>query len=205
MLLLPSKQQWRNWSFPSKLTAIGAYSGALGVFLTALFFVISYFNPPKTIEKQPDELIAILESRASRVRTELQPYYQYAKVSDFLSQFNELHTKHIAALRAHNLILAHEYLIEIHRLSNDLGNDEFWKRHLIKSPNTGYSWNPRELREGPMICLYVNGSPETAKRCLPKAYSAVGGGSFDDTAKMYNEILNHRESAIDKLRRWWKN
>ena len=33
-LILPSRDQWRKWSLPSKLTAIGALLGAAGLILT---------------------------------------------------------------------------------------------------------------------------------------------------------------------------
>ena len=39
--MLPSKQQWKRWSLPSKLTAVGAYVGILALALSVLFFVIS--------------------------------------------------------------------------------------------------------------------------------------------------------------------
>lgn len=39
--MLPTKKQWAKWSLPSKLTAIGAYVGVLGVLLSIFFFFIT--------------------------------------------------------------------------------------------------------------------------------------------------------------------
>lgn len=37
--MIPTKKQWSKWSLPSKLTAIGAYVGVLGLILAALTFL----------------------------------------------------------------------------------------------------------------------------------------------------------------------
>ena len=37
--MIPSKSQWKRWSLPSKLTAIGTFVGILGVALSILFYV----------------------------------------------------------------------------------------------------------------------------------------------------------------------
>jgi len=172
--------------------------GVIGVLLTTSFFVIQYSYPRKTIEKQPDELIAILEHRANRIRNELTPYYQYAEVSKFLKQFDELHAKHIAALRANNLILAHEQLVEIHKLSADLEFSEFGKRHSVGDAT--YDVDLRKFMRGPMICLYVNGSADDTRTPLGDKFDAQA--NLDETVRLYDQILNS-EGIINNLR-WWK-
>src|SRR6266511_540798 len=37
-VLFPSRQQWENWSLPSRLTAIGSYLSIIGMGLTVAFF-----------------------------------------------------------------------------------------------------------------------------------------------------------------------
>jgi hypothetical protein len=44
MQLLPSRNQWRNWSLPSKLTALGAYIGIMGILLTVAIFAIETYR-----------------------------------------------------------------------------------------------------------------------------------------------------------------
>lgn len=39
-LLFPTKKQWKRWSLPSKLTAIGTYVGILGIAITLLLFFL---------------------------------------------------------------------------------------------------------------------------------------------------------------------
>jgi hypothetical protein len=46
MWLVPTKKKWRSWSLPSKLTAIGTYIGAGGVFLSLFMFMISSWVKP---------------------------------------------------------------------------------------------------------------------------------------------------------------
>ena len=43
MKLLPSKKQWKDWTLPSKLTAIGVY---VGIPLTLLLFIVSNILQP---------------------------------------------------------------------------------------------------------------------------------------------------------------
>lgn len=40
--MLPSRSQWKRWSLPSKLTAVGAYVGAVGVILTIWFAIFPW-------------------------------------------------------------------------------------------------------------------------------------------------------------------
>ena len=68
------------------------------------------------IEHNITELIKLLEQRAIVLRSKLETYYKYAEVSRFLTKFNELHWKHISALKDGNIILAHELLGQIHEL-----------------------------------------------------------------------------------------
>ena len=47
--MFPTRQQWKNWSLPSKLTAIGAYVGIVGL----VFAVFIYFNPSDGLIGKP--------------------------------------------------------------------------------------------------------------------------------------------------------
>ena len=44
--LIPTREQWRGWSLPSKLTCIGAYLAALGILVALLVAAAFYVWPP---------------------------------------------------------------------------------------------------------------------------------------------------------------
>lgn len=50
--MIPTKGQWQKWSLPSKLTAIGAYVGILGVILTVIFFFVPYVFHTNSSKKE---------------------------------------------------------------------------------------------------------------------------------------------------------
>ena len=56
MRLLPTKRQWKNWSLPSKLTAIGAYAGILALVLTV---VLQLLLKGDSTRKVLEELVAV--------------------------------------------------------------------------------------------------------------------------------------------------
>ena len=58
------------------------------------------------IKDRLGELIAILEDRPKRIRERLSQWYKYAPVKKYLSQFQELHQKHIDSLRGGKVIQA---------------------------------------------------------------------------------------------------
>ena len=49
MKLFPTSRQWKTWSLPSKLTAIGVYAGILGVVLAIAFWVLPDPNTLDTV------------------------------------------------------------------------------------------------------------------------------------------------------------
>lgn len=63
MRIIPTKNQWKNWSLPSKLTAIGTYVGLLSFFVTIMFFVFEdnaelpqscrFYGVVRDIQKNP--------------------------------------------------------------------------------------------------------------------------------------------------------
>ncbi len=66
---LPSRTQWRRWSLPSKLTAIGAYVGVIALLLSIVLAVFSRFERlPLLTSAEKDEF-------ASTVRTKAAAFY----------------------------------------------------------------------------------------------------------------------------------
>ena len=63
MHLWPSRQQWKRWNLPSKLTAVGAYIGILAFVITIAIYV---FSPaPATREGQGKDLVEHEETQAA--------------------------------------------------------------------------------------------------------------------------------------------
>jgi len=55
MWFLPSRLQWRKWSLPSKLTAVGAYIGIVSIPLAIGLFALSiHFQARPTVERPPE-------------------------------------------------------------------------------------------------------------------------------------------------------
>ena len=47
--IFPSGKQWKSWSLPSKLTAVGAYTTLVAVGLSIAFFLLSHNQEPKQL------------------------------------------------------------------------------------------------------------------------------------------------------------
>jgi hypothetical protein len=50
--MFPSKGQWKKWSLPNKLTAVGAYVGILGLALTLVLFTLSHLAREGAIDRK---------------------------------------------------------------------------------------------------------------------------------------------------------
>ena len=142
-----------------------------------------------------DELILILEQRAEIIVNRLQPFYRYAKVKDYISTFKNLHDRHIESLRNGNVILAHELLGQIHKISADLESDEFWRSHRAERPGWAYSLRPDAFQRGRMICEYVVGQLESYADEYP-SYDGFSAYSWGDdkipptvSVRLYQKIL----------------
>jgi hypothetical protein len=104
-----------------------------------------------------DELVSILQLRASKIEDQLSQYYHYAPVTNYLSKFTKLHLQHISALEKNNLVLAHDILTSIYQLSSGLETDEFWRRHDAETPELIYSLSADMFQNGLLICEYLVG------------------------------------------------
>lgn len=120
----------------------------------------------KFIQTNTTELVNILTLRAKIINNELPKFYHYAKVQNYLKEFNDLHAKHIQALNNANLSLAHEILLEIHRLSFELEREEFWTSDHAVRYSIKYSLRRDAFERGHMIDAYVVGD----MRCYSKFY-----------------------------------
>jgi hypothetical protein len=114
------------------------------------------------LKERVDELIAILEDRADKIREGLQQYYHHILVRDYLEKFQRLHERHIDSLRNGRIIQAHEILSQIHSLSHDLDSKGFW------TGNTGlYCLSMDAFERGALICEYVGGEMKSRSKKYP--------------------------------------
>jgi hypothetical protein len=88
--MFPTKQQWKRWSLPAKLTAVGAYVGIVGLILTiASFFVADSAQPTDDLES----------ARVLQIQEELLKALDSLPKSPLLDQPDELLANYDAALR----------------------------------------------------------------------------------------------------------
>src|SRR5215203_3446149 len=58
--LWPTKSQWRSWSLPSKLSAVGAGLGLLGVIISVALYLLS-------LPTETDPLVREYSARSERI------------------------------------------------------------------------------------------------------------------------------------------
>jgi hypothetical protein len=124
----------------------------------------------KEVSARVNELVAVLEPRAARIRAKLREHYSKAPVEDYLARFDDLHNRHVKALKQGQFILAHEILGEIHTVSFELSSEDFW------TDNHGlYSLRDDAFQRGVMICAYVVGRFESYSEHYPSHEGYVMG------------------------------
>tara|TARA_B110000908_G_C10086065_1_gene371790 strand:+ start:52 stop:735 length:684 start_codon:yes stop_codon:yes gene_type:complete len=136
-----------------------------------------------------DELIPILQLRASQIQDQLSEHYHYAPAKKYLSKFGELHLQHISALENDNLVLAHEVLKSIYDLSGELEKDEFWERHDTETPDLLYSLSPGMFQKGRLICRYLVGEMSSNSELYPREISLQSPQNLKIINELYKKIL----------------
>jgi|TARA_B110000503_G_C7116785_1_gene400738 hypothetical protein len=136
-----------------------------------------------------DELIPILQLRASQIQDQLSEHYHYAPAKKYLSKFGELHLQHISALENDNLVLAHEVLKSIYDLSGELEKDEFWERHDAETPDLLYSLSPGMFQKGRLICRYLVGEMSSNSELYPREISLQSPQNLKIINELYKKIL----------------
>jgi hypothetical protein len=136
-----------------------------------------------------DELIPILQLRASQTQDQLSEHYHYAPAKKYLSKFGELHLQHISALENDNLVLAHEVLKSIYDLSGELEKDEFWERHDAETPDLLYSLSPGMFQKGRLICRYLVGEMSSNSELYPREISLQSPQNLKIINELYKKIL----------------
>jgi hypothetical protein len=136
-----------------------------------------------------DELIPILQLRASQIQDQLSEHYHYAPAKKYLSKFGELHLQHISALENDNLVVAHEVLKSIYDLSGELEKDEFWERHDAETPDLLYSLSPGMFQKGRLICRYLVGEMSSNSELYPREISLQSPQNLKIINELYKKIL----------------
>lgn len=74
--MFTTRNQWKKWSLPSKLTAIGAYVGILGVIFSIVFFIIPYVQKKGTTKNSnnpKNETSRITSTNVERIIVQVHP------------------------------------------------------------------------------------------------------------------------------------
>ena len=118
------------------------------------------------VESRAEDLALMLEGRADSIRKQLS-VSRDPQAARFLAQFNELHQRHVALLKAGNLAAAHEVLSQIHQLSFTIfrsGEAVAIGQRIISY----YCSMPRYVR-GELIEAYMTGPDEVGRDQYPLA------------------------------------
>lgn len=137
-----------------------------------------------------DELVSILQLRASKIQAQLSQHYHYAPVKKYLSKFTKLHLQHISALEKNNLVLAHEILTSIYQLSGGLETDEFWGRHDAETPELIYSLSADMFQNGLLICEYLVGTRSSNPDFFIIETSFGSPRKIKTISEVYKRIMN---------------
>ncbi len=100
-MLIPSKKQWKEWSFPSKATVVGLYLCIFAIFLGTYFYLFPRTKTsPKTFEKPivvlPDKIdLASSDSKIVEVKNQDAKQTLYSISVKLRGAFEELDPKEI--------------------------------------------------------------------------------------------------------------
>lgn len=129
MNLWPTRRQWRGWSLPAKLTAVGALIGAISVLLAVTFGIIS-LSPSRSADESLDRALEALATQDGQLNN-LSDKVEHIRRDIELSQedsegLREELTQQLAALDA----TVRETISAIRRERGTLNLDE---SHLDRS------------------------------------------------------------------------
>ncbi len=129
MRLIPTRKQWNEWSLPSKLTAIGAYVGIIGLVLGVVFFVISVVSRPqqaKDLQQGFSETVDSVGERDSSSDDVLTdsisalslPRLSSITFNEFVATYDSLYTR--------------SRFLEVYELERDLdGTQVTWEGYVV--------------------------------------------------------------------------
>ncbi len=84
LIFFPKKQQWNNWTLPSKLTLLGTYIGVISLAITIYAAIDSKF-PNK--DKTDPKLVAVVDGHSiSEIETRQLNYLDYKKVASLTAE-----------------------------------------------------------------------------------------------------------------------
>tara|TARA_R110000744_G_scaffold229364_3_gene347351 strand:+ start:1569 stop:2174 length:606 start_codon:yes stop_codon:yes gene_type:complete len=136
-------------------------------------------------QSDTDKLIELLNFRAIEINDKLGEFYYHTDIDQYLIEFNLLHKKHIKALNEKNLVLANEIIYKIHKLSNNIEQNEFWIRHDKETPNLQYELTEDAFTRGALICKYIVDDFQSYSKKYPLLKSKYSKKDYN----IYNVIL----------------
>lgn len=119
-----------------------------------------YYDQKVVIDNGNEEYINLMNFRAKEINENIYKYYTLESVEEYLEKFNKLQIEHVKALENQNLILAHEILGKIHRLSFNLERDERKNIDRINGREVYYETGAeikQDMPFGKLINKYLSG------------------------------------------------
>lgn len=152
-----------------------------------------------TMNERIEELVKLLQYRAEWIEKNVFNKYEYSQIEHFLNMFRSLHEKHIAALNAMNLILAHEILIEIHKISCQIEVSKGSMRTI--SPGSDYAMSSSGFERGALMCFYMTGDFRSNSPKYPKDIDLLTFRikSLDEKINRYLNAFVSDKGAFDEL------
>ena len=122
--MLPSRKQWKNWTLPSKYSALGLLAGIIGLILT-----LSPFGESNNAREQ--KFIEQLNTAQQELRNTVVARTKYSFNPDFYSQEGVISTLD----ELNNYVSEMSRIVDsamIHRIIEEHGNDTLSKLHKEK-------------------------------------------------------------------------
>ena len=150
-------------------------------------------------QRQTEEYIGLLQYRAERLTAKLLDNTNIPDVlrSRFLPLFNQLHQRHIEAIREGNLIKAHEILSDIHQEASEL--DEILGKDARRAFYASLSGQMHAENATTIAYQYTGANTEVILRCLRQSEldPRESGSSrmYEKTVQLdyYTQISNRRK------------
>jgi hypothetical protein len=141
----------------------------------------------EVLKPERDLLIAAFEKRAQEIRQAIRVRESYLDPEAPLTLFDKLHTLHISTLKNGDVLLAHNVLLDIMRLSYNLCGDHYRLKRVFELPDRDFILSETACQDGVMVCLYITGKA----RC-EEPFKTITAASYQDPARtmdLYEAVL----------------
>ena len=136
--------------------------------LVAAFFGLEKEELVRKKNDTAEVLIEQLNLRADEIRYRVREQYPGPGINtdEYIRQFDQLHEQHVLALRAGDLVLAHDLVIKIHDLSYQLGCEDASRK---MRPGGDYAMLADAFEREAMVTCYMSGVYQKEHPSYPRS------------------------------------